>query len=100
MTSRPLADRERLLGPDHPNTLTSRNNLAARYRAAGRPAEALSSLEQALADCERLLGPDHPDTLTARANLAVSYGRWGAPARPSPSSSGPRRPVAPRRGIT
>jgi hypothetical protein len=24
-----LADRERVLGPDHPDTLTSRNNLAA-----------------------------------------------------------------------
>ena len=32
-----LADRERVLGPDHPGTLASRNDLAAAYRAAGRP---------------------------------------------------------------
>jgi len=28
--------RERVLGPEHPNTLTSRNNLATSYVAAGR----------------------------------------------------------------
>jgi tetratricopeptide repeat protein len=37
---RTLADRERVLGETHPNTLASRNNLAHAYRAAGRPAEA------------------------------------------------------------
>jgi hypothetical protein len=31
-----LADRERLLGADHPRTLTSRHSLAAAYQAAGR----------------------------------------------------------------
>jgi hypothetical protein len=30
------ADCERVLDPDHPDTLTSRNKLAAAYRAAGR----------------------------------------------------------------
>ncbi|HTP16652.1 MAG TPA: tetratricopeptide repeat protein [Streptosporangiaceae bacterium] len=29
-----LADRERVLGSDHPQTLTSRNNLAYAYKAA------------------------------------------------------------------
>src|SRR5438876_764146 len=31
-----VADRERVLGADHPQTLSSRNNLANAYRAAGR----------------------------------------------------------------
>ena len=31
-----LADRERVLGPDHPDTLASRNNLAVAHREAGR----------------------------------------------------------------
>jgi hypothetical protein len=35
-----LTDRERILGPDHPHTLHSRNNLATAYQAAGRTAEA------------------------------------------------------------
>ncbi|MFD7025227.1 tetratricopeptide repeat protein [Promicromonospora sukumoe] len=30
-----LTDCERVLGPDHPNTLTSRNNLAHAYGSAG-----------------------------------------------------------------
>src|SRR5690606_35110317 len=32
---RALADTEQVLGPDHPDTLTSRNNLAGAYGAAG-----------------------------------------------------------------
>ena len=67
---RNLADRERLLGPDHPNTLTSRHNLAMAYRYAGRLRKAIDLQERNLADCERLLGPDHPDTLVSRNNLA------------------------------
>jgi hypothetical protein len=36
-----FADRQRVLGPGHPGTLTSRNNLAAAYRAAGRLDDAI-----------------------------------------------------------
>ncbi|MFD9061846.1 tetratricopeptide repeat protein, partial [Kitasatospora purpeofusca] len=74
------ADRERLLGPDHPDTLSARGNLATSYRQAGRTGEATVLGERVLADRERLLGHDHPDTLTARNNLATSYawaGRTG-----------------------
>jgi Tetratricopeptide repeat len=45
-----LADQERLLGPDHLDTLTSRNNLANAYQDAGRTAEAITLHEQTLAD--------------------------------------------------
>jgi tetratricopeptide (TPR) repeat protein len=68
-----LRDRERLLGPDHPDTLASRNNLASGYRAAGRVAEAVALHEGTLAARERVLGPDHPSTLTSRSNLAIDY---------------------------
>ena len=68
-----VADQERLLGADHPDTLASRNNLATAYWAAGRMDEAITLDEQALADRERVLGPDHPDTLTSRRNLASVY---------------------------
>ncbi len=40
--------RESKLGPDHPDTLTSRNNLAKAYQAAGRIAEAIRTHEQTL----------------------------------------------------
>ena len=79
-----IADVERVLGPDHPDTLASRNNLANAYRAAGRAAEAIPLHEQTLADRERVLGPDHPDTLTSRNNLAVAYQAAGRAAEAIP----------------
>jgi tetratricopeptide (TPR) repeat protein len=68
-----LADREQVLGEAHPSTLTSRNNLAAAYRDAGRVGEAIPLFERTLADRERVLGETHPDTLTSRNNLAGAY---------------------------
>jgi tetratricopeptide (TPR) repeat protein len=68
-----LADQERVLGPDHPGTLTARNDLAEAYQDAGRAAEAIPLYERTLADRERVLGPDHPGTLQSRNNLATAY---------------------------
>ena len=62
-----------VLGPQHPDTLASRNNLAGTYRASGRLDKAIALYEQNLGDSIRVLGPDHPDTLTARNNLAGAY---------------------------
>ena len=70
----PLAvECEQMLGPDHPDTLASRNNLGTAYVAAGRAAEAIPLHEQTRADRERVLGPDHPDTLASRNNLGIAY---------------------------
>ena len=67
------ADLERLLGPGHPDTLNSRNSLAAAYLAAGRVADAIPLFEQTLVVLQRQLDPDHPDILTSRNNLASAY---------------------------
>jgi tetratricopeptide (TPR) repeat protein len=67
------ADFERILGPDHPGTLRSRDSLAAAYQAAGQADEAIPLFERTLAARERLLGPDHPDTATSRDHLAAAY---------------------------
>jgi hypothetical protein len=72
-----VEDSERLLGPDHPETLISRNNLANAYQDAGWAGEAIPLHEQTLADRERLLGPDHPSTLISRNNLANAYQEAG-----------------------
>jgi tetratricopeptide (TPR) repeat protein len=64
---------ERVLGPDHPDTLTSRNNLAGAYEAVGDLTRAIALYEATLTDRERVLGPDHPDTLASRNNLAGAY---------------------------
>ena len=61
------------LGPDHPDTLASRNSLAGAYRDAGRLDKAITLYEQILEDSIRILGLDHPSTLTSRFNLAGAY---------------------------
>jgi hypothetical protein len=64
-----LADQGRVLGPDDPQTLFTRSNLAGLLAESGRLAEAITAFEQLLADRTRLLGPDAPQTLTTRSNL-------------------------------
>jgi hypothetical protein len=85
-----LADRERVLGADHPGTLATRDNLAAAYRGAGRTAEAIAQYEQVLAGRERVLGADHPDTLATLNNLATAYRETGRTAEKiEPQASDP-----------
>ena len=74
---RVLADREELLGPDHPHTLSSRNNLAHAYRQTGWLAKAIPLYERTLADWTRLLGSDHPRTLRSCNYLAAAYREAG-----------------------
>jgi hypothetical protein len=68
---------QRILGPEHPDTLSAQASLAASYRQAGRTGEAISIEEKVAAASVRILGPEHPDTLTAQANLAASYRQAG-----------------------
>jgi hypothetical protein len=63
-----------VLGPDHPHTLASRNNLAGAYASAGRLDEAVELFGRTLADAVRALGPDHPLVATIRGNLAAAGG--------------------------
>jgi hypothetical protein len=59
---RALAIREKVLGPDHPDTAQSINNLALVLYAKGDYAGAEPLLRRALAIREKALGPNHPDT--------------------------------------
>ncbi len=65
-----LAASRRLLGEEHPDTLTAMNNLAQTLNAQGDLAGARKLEEQALAASRRLPGEEHPDTLRAMNNLA------------------------------
>ena len=51
---------ERVVGPDHPDTLNSWHNLALAYQEAGRAAEAIALLERTLADFEPVLARTTP----------------------------------------
>ncbi|MEU4413234.1 caspase, EACC1-associated type [Nocardia salmonicida] len=75
-----VTDGEQALGSDHPETLTSRSDLAQAYRSVGRLTEAIVLHERTISDRARILGSDHPDTLTSQNNLAEAYrsaGRFG-----------------------
>jgi len=50
---------------------TSRNNLAALYRAQGKYAEAEPLYQRSLAIREKALGPDHPDVAKGLESYAV-----------------------------
>jgi serine/threonine protein kinase len=77
---RALQLRRSIRGPDHPETLTSLDNLAVAYFSAGRVAEALPLSEEALKLRRIQLGPDHPDTLESMNNLAEAYSAAGRSA--------------------
>jgi len=79
-----LAIREQQLGPHHPSTAASLNNLAELYRAQGKYAEAALLFLQALAIYEQQLGPTHPDTATSLNNLAELYRTQGRYAEAEP----------------
>jgi hypothetical protein len=87
-----------ILGPDHPDTLTTRRNLSfffsfssssSSYRRAGRTADA-SPLEHIAASSEQILRPRHRRAIAA---LAGVRGRKHASESPRPEAL---RQVPPR----
>ncbi|WP_326784836.1 tetratricopeptide repeat protein [Streptomyces sp. NBC_00151] len=79
-----LAQCEQVFGDTHPNTLTSRNNLASAFLTAGDLGRAIPLLEATLAQYEQVLGDTHPETLTSRHNLANAYRAAGDLGRAIP----------------
>ena len=64
-----LALRKAKLGPDHPDTLWSMNNLAsATHAPAGTPTPSSSSRRRWRSKAK--LGPDHPETLWSTDDLS------------------------------
>lgn len=72
-----VADLDRRLGADDPDTMRARNDLARAYHETGRIADAIPLVEQILLARERLLGADHLRTLASRNNLASAYRMTG-----------------------
>ncbi|KAK7048824.1 hypothetical protein R3P38DRAFT_3345817 [Favolaschia claudopus] len=72
-----LERRKKLLGGEHPDTLTSMNNLAWTYWSQGRWSDAEGLQVAVLEIRKRLLGEEHPDTLTSMNNLASTYASQG-----------------------
>jgi hypothetical protein len=64
-----LGVRRRVLGEEHPSTLTSAGNLAASLAGQGKHAQAEEMLRAALAARRRVLGSAHPATLATAKDL-------------------------------
>jgi tRNA A-37 threonylcarbamoyl transferase component Bud32/tetratricopeptide (TPR) repeat protein len=71
------AERDRLQGTEHPDTLGSRYRAAQCLTRLGRVEEALRMYGYVAEARHRLLGPDDPDTLAARHEAAYELGRLG-----------------------
>ena len=79
-----LEVQEKVLGPEHPATATSLNNLAVLYGAMGEYAKAEPLYQEALRIRQKVLEPEHPDTATSLNNLASLYRAMGAYAKAEP----------------
>ena len=75
--SQELALRRRIQGDDHPDTLTTRGNIATWTGECGDAAGALRLYQELLPDRVRVLGPRHPDTLATRSHIALWTGQCG-----------------------
>ncbi|MBA2947519.1 serine/threonine-protein kinase [Streptomyces himalayensis] len=71
------AEREHLLGPDHPDTLASFYEVGFTLSRTGRAADALRQYERVAQGRARTMGDGHPDTLAARQETAYVLGQLG-----------------------
>jgi hypothetical protein len=68
---------KRVLGDEHPDTITHKANLASTYWNQGRWSEAETLGLEVLETSKRVLGDEHPSTITRKANLASTYRNQG-----------------------
>ncbi|MGH3883086.1 MAG: tetratricopeptide repeat protein [Pseudonocardiaceae bacterium] len=68
---------KRLQGEDHPDTLSSANNLASNLYALGQYKQARQLHEDTLTRDRRILGEDHPHALSSANNLAIDLDALG-----------------------
>ncbi|MGI8961320.1 MAG: tetratricopeptide repeat protein [Bryobacteraceae bacterium] len=77
LLARAVEVRTHVLGPEHPDTLKSINNLGTTLDEEGHYAEAERFHRQLLDIRRRTLGPDDADTLASMNNVANSLGEQG-----------------------
>jgi hypothetical protein len=61
--------RRRLLGNEHPQTLSSMHNLAFTLKGQGRDSDALALMEECVLTRKRVFGSEHPRTVNSCAAL-------------------------------
>eukprot|EP00808_Paulinella_micropora_P002834 g33194.t1 len=84
LSRRALQTREKTLGAEHPNTLTSVSNLALLLSDQGKLVQAESLYRRALQAREKTLGAEHPDTLISVGSLGSLLHKQGKLAEAEP----------------
>ena len=77
MYRRALGIQERTLGPDHPATALTLNNLGGLLATRGDFAQAEQMQRAALATMEKVFGEQHPDTAGVLTSLALALDNQG-----------------------
>ncbi|MBX3324093.1 MAG: serine/threonine protein kinase, partial [Phycisphaeraceae bacterium] len=72
-----LATRRRVLGEEHPSTLTSINLMGVLLQDQGKLDQAEPYLREAMEKRRRVLGEEHPDTLTSISNMGFELQAQG-----------------------
>ena len=67
----------RVLGEEHPNTLTSLNNLVFTWKSQGRLSDALELMQSCLHIRQLVLGPGHPNTVSTLSAVTDWLGQKG-----------------------
>jgi Tetratricopeptide repeat len=65
-----METRKRVLGAEHPDTLTSMNNLAFTMKEQVRYVEAIELMTECVRLQVQILGTKHPDVISSSAALA------------------------------
>ena len=65
--------RKKVVGAEHPNTLTTMSDLANTYLAQGGWNKAEQLEVQVMDIRKKVLGTEYPDTLTIMSSLAMTY---------------------------
>jgi tetratricopeptide (TPR) repeat protein len=74
---RALEGKEKTLGKDHPDTLSTVNKMAVMFQSQGDYGKALEWYQRALEGYEKTLGKEHPSTLGTVNNIAVVFKNQG-----------------------
>ena len=80
--------REKILGSESPDTMTSRNNLAVMLLSEGKYSESEAQIRELITTETKVLGPENPDTLGSRNNLADALARQGKYAEAEAETAG------------
>jgi eukaryotic-like serine/threonine-protein kinase len=80
LLERSVEIRQRVLGPEHRETLSSRYDLAGTLWREGRYSESEKLSRETVETSRRVLGPEHPDTLLSMTVLVLDLDDSGRPS--------------------